>query len=163
MANNLKQLKAMSCPVCDNFYFTELTEEELNNGETPNQQQCSMCGWFYDLEQTTNPNLEHKSNEMSLNQYKKWYQNKIIENPNWKYYQDFIGNPEPHKCPVCGEYTFKDTLSYDICPICGWEDYGFEDEPDYKANPSMMSLNERKKWFEEKRKADPKFKAFRKK
>ena len=28
---------------------------------------------------------------------------KIKENPEWEYYEDFIGDPEPHKCPVCGE------------------------------------------------------------
>ena len=104
MDKNLKQIKPMLCPVCGKFYFSELTDvdiEQLNM--TPNTTQCDRCGWFYDLEQVANPDLEHESNEMSLNQYKKWYQDKIKENPKWEYYQDFIGNPEPHKCPVCGE------------------------------------------------------------
>ncbi len=160
MDKNLKQIKSMLCPVCGNFYFTKLSKEDIENGETPNTTQCSECGWFYDLEQVKNPNLEHESNEMSLNQYKEWYRNKIRENPKWKYYLDFIGEPEPHKCPVCGEYTFKDLLSSDICSVCGWEDTGFEDVPDIKPSPYMMSLNEHKKWFAERRKENPKFKAF---
>ena len=107
-----------------------------------------------------NPDLKNESNEMSLNQYKDWYKEKIKNDPKWEYYLDFVGDPEPHICPVCGEYTFKDKLTYDICPVCGWEDYGFENYPDDKPNPSMMSFNERKKWFEEQRKINPKFKAF---
>ena len=159
MASNLKQLKPMSCPVCDKFYFTKLTEEELANGETPNQQQCSECGWFYDLEQVADPNLKHESNEMSLNEYKEWYKNKIKENPDWEYYQDFVGEPEPHKCPVCGEYEFEDSLCRDICPVCGWEDDGMEVDPyDENGGPSEEFLKH-KKWFEEQRRINPKFKA----
>ena len=160
MDKKIMQIEPMLCPVCGKFYFTKLTDEEIEDGETPNETQCSRCGWFYDLEQLENPNLEHESNQMSLNQYKDWYKKKIIENPKWEYYLDFIGKPEKHLCPVCGEYIFKDKLSYDICPVCGWEDYGFENAPNDKPNPSMMSLNERKIWFEEQRKNNPKFKAY---
>lgn len=160
MDKTLKQIKPMLCPICGKFYFSELSEDEIDDGETPNTTQCSKCGWFYDLEQVANPDLKNESNKMSLNQYKEWYKQKIKENPKWEYYLDFVGKPEPHVCPVCGEYTFKSILSYDICPICGWEDYGFENDPDNKPNSSMMSLNERKKWFEEQRKLNPKFKAY---
>lgn len=160
MANDLKQLKPMSCPVCDKFFFVELTEEEIINGETPNKQQCCECGWIYDLEQTIDANLKDKSNKMSLNEYKEWYQNKIKENPNWEYYKDFVGESEPHSCPLCGEYEFKDLLSYDICPICGWEDNGFEEQPDSKPNPDVMSFNERLMWFKSQRKNNPKFKKY---
>ncbi len=80
---------------------------------------------------------------MSLNEYKKWYKNKIKQNKKWEYYLDFVGEPEPHKCLVCG-----------------WEDTGFEDVPDVKPSPYMMSLNEYKKWFAEQRKKDPKFKKY---
>lgn len=160
MDKNLKQIKPMLCPVCGKFYFSELLDLDIEQlGKTPNTTQCSRCGWFYDLEQVNNPDLGNESNEMSLNQYKKWYQEKIKENPKWEYYQDFVGDPEPHKCPVCGEYTFKDLLSSDICPVCGWEDTGFEDDPDTKPSPYMMSCNERKQWFDDQRKQNPKFKA----
>ena len=112
----------------------------------------------YDLEQVANPELKNQSNKMSFNEYRVWYKNKIKENKKWEYYLDFVGKPKPHKCPVCGEYTFKDSLSSDICPICGWEDTGFEDCPDKKASPYMMSFNETKKWFAEQRAKDSKFK-----
>lgn len=148
----------MLCPVCNRFHFTKLSDDEIEQlGMTPNTTQCRMCGWFYDLEQLKDPDLSHQSNEMSLNQYKAWYEQKIKESPKWEYYLDFIGDPEPHKCPVCGEYEFKDLLCSDICPICGWEDTGFEDEPDEKPGPYMMSLNEHKKWFAKQRESDPSY------
>lgn len=27
-----------------------------------------------------------------------------------------------HKCPVCGKFEFPTHGSYDVCPVCGWED-----------------------------------------
>ena len=56
------------------------------------------------------------------------------------------------------EYEFEDILSSDICPICGWEDTGFEENPDEQPSPYMMSFNDHKKWFLEKRKQNPKYK-----
>lgn len=136
MDKNVKQIKPMLCPVCGKFYFSKLDDVHIEQlGMTPNSVQCTRCGWFYDLEQTKDPDLENQS----------------------QYYLDFVGEPEPHKCPVCGEYTFKDSLPSDICPVCGWEDTGFEDVPDEKPSPYMMSFNEKKAWFEEQRKKDPKF------
>lgn len=164
MDKNLKQIKPMLCPVCGKFYFSELNDTDTKQlGLTPNTTQCRRCGWYYDLEQLKNPDLENQSNTMSLNQYHKWYKEKTKENKDWQYYLDFIGKPEPHKCPVCGEYTFKDALSSGICPICGWEDTGFEDDPDEKPGPNMMSFNETKKWFQNQRKKNPDFRAFPKK
>ena len=160
MDKTLKQIKPMDCPVCNKFYFTELTDEELEEGATPNTEQCMMCGWYYDLEQLADPDLKNESNEMSLNEYKEWYKQKIKKNRRWKHYLDNIPAPTPHPCPVCGEYTFKNSICYDICPVCGWEDTGFEDCPDEPASLYGMSFNERKKWFQEKRKLDPKFKAY---
>lgn len=151
----VKQIKPMLCPVCGKFYFSELSKEEIEEGETPNTTQCSRCGWFYDLEQVADPNLRNESNEMSLNEYKEWYKNKKKEEPKWEYYLDFVGEPEPHICPLCGEYEFKDSLSYDICPICGWEDNGFESDPNYKPDPTQMSFNERKIWFLKQRERNP--------
>ena len=162
MDKTLKQIKPMLCPVCGEFYFSELSEDDIKDGETPNTTQCSRCGWYYDLEQVANPNLEHESNEMSLNQYKDWYKQKIKENKNWEYYLDFVGEPRPHKCPICGEYEFEDALCHDICPVCGWEDSGYDKDPDYKPYPTIMSFNEHKKWFEEQRKNNPKFRAYKK-
>ena len=158
MDKNVKQIKPMICPVCGKFYFTELNDVAIDQlGLTPNTTQCSMCGWFYDLEQMENPNLEKQANVMSLNQYKKWYESKINDNPKWAYYQDFIGESTPHVCPVCGEHKFSDELSYEICPICGWEDNGFEDSPDEKPGPFSMSFREKKEWFANQRQNNPKF------
>ena len=69
-----------------------------------------------------------------------------------------MGAPEPHMCPVCGEYEFADILSSDICPICGWEDIGYEEFPDEKPSEYMMSFNKKLKWFQKKRKENPSFK-----
>lgn len=49
----------------------------------------------------------------------------------------------PHKCPVCGKYEFPHMNSFDICPVCGWEDDGVqEDDPDEEDCANHMSLNE---------------------
>ena len=160
MDKNVKQIKPMSCPICDKFFFGKLSKEQIEDGETPNSQQCSRCGWYYDLEQLANPDLEHQSNDMSLNEYKAWYKEKIKKNHRWEYMKEIKPAPTPHICPACGEYTFKDLNSYDICPVCGWEDTGFEEWPNEKPGPYMMSLNETKAWFAKQRKANPKFKAF---
>ncbi|GEM_PF-787789 len=157
MDKKIKQVKPMLCPVCHKFYFTKLSEEEIEDGKTPNDLQCTCCGWFYDLEQFRNPNLEKQSNVMSLNEYKAWYKAKKRGNPKWEYDNEQPQKKEPHECPCCGEHTFPDALSHEICPVCGWEDSGFEDEPDERISYFCMSLNERKSWFTEHRKRNPKF------
>lgn len=131
---NIK-FKPMMCPVCDEMYFSGPNKnsydgeiEEYLNGEV----QCSHCGWIYDLYQA--------------------------ENPDYDYSEEHMPEPKPHKCPICGEYEFADELSSDICPVCGWEDTGFEDMPDEKPSEYMMSFNERLAWFKEKRKENPKYK-----
>ena len=84
-------------------------------------------------------------------------ENKLKENPDYDYSDEHRPAPVPHKCPVCGEYEFPNILSSDICPVCGWEDIGYEEIPDEKPNDYMMSFNEKVAWFKEKRKKDPKF------
>lgn len=159
MDKTLKQIVPMECPVCHKFYFSELTEEDIKILKlTPNTTQCNMCGWYYDLEQQANPDLTNQANKMSLNEYRIWYESKIKQNSSWEYFQDHIGNPTPHKCPVCKKHTFPDELSYEICPICGWEDSGFENEPDYKPGQNIMSYNERLKFFTNQRLLNPKYK-----
>lgn len=27
-----------------------------------------------------------------------------------------------HLCPICKEYMFRDCYTFDICPVCGFED-----------------------------------------
>lgn len=48
-----KQIKPMLCPVCGEFYFSELDENELKFGRKPSDVYCHKCGWHYDLEQKT--------------------------------------------------------------------------------------------------------------
>ena len=160
MTKKDKRFKSISCPVCDEFYFSKPDrdnyEEELQeylNGDV----QCNHCGWIYDLYQAEHPDSKDGHNEMSVNEYKKWFENKLKENPNYDYFEEHMPDPIPHKCPVCGEYEFPDELSSDICPVCGWEDIGFERVPDEKPSAHMMSFNETVDWFKEQRKKDPNF------
>ena len=159
-----KRFKPMMCPVCDEMFFSgpyaDSYEEDIKeylNGEV----RCRHCGWIYDLDQAENPNQKEGFNDLSLTEYKEWFSNKIRENPDYDYSDENKLPPSPHRCPVCGEYEFEDELSSDICPICGWEDTGFEDEPDEKPSPYMMSYNERVEWFKQKRKENPKYKWIR--
>lgn len=161
MENN-GQIKPMSCPVCDEFYFTKLDDDELKEGTKPGDQFCNVCGWHYDLEQTNSPDLKGGANAMSLNEYKAWFAEKRKENPTFDYLES-ICVKIPYKCPVCGEYTFKYHISYGVCPICGWEDDGSDDEPDVAQGANGVSLNEAKKLFAEKRKQDPKYRRYPKK
>lgn len=161
MDKELKQIIPMSCPVCDRFYFSKLDEDvDIKQlGMTPNTTQCDMCGWFYDLEQFHDPKLKNQSNEMSLDEYKAWYQKKLLEDPCWEYWKEFVGDPDPHWCPLCGEHLFKDSLSYEICPVCGYQDSGEDAYPDERRIPTEMTFNERKQWFLNQRSLNPRFKS----
>lgn len=55
-----------------------------------------------------------------------------------------------HLCPICGKHTFPEYDSYEICPICGWEDDGLQyKRPDYAGGANPLSQNEyRKQWQE---------------
>lgn len=120
----LPQVKPMLCPVCKKYHFEELTIEDIYLGVTPLDVQCQICGWHYDINQLNDENKKYSANEMSLNEYKAWYEKKLIENENYNYFEECINNytPLPHTCPVCGKYSFSDVSSHEICPFCGWED-----------------------------------------
>ena len=50
-----------------------------------------------------------------------------------------------YKCPCCGYYTFDHVLdeSYDICPVCFWEDSYYDYEfPDDICSCNKVSLNQ---------------------
>lgn len=84
---------------------------------------------------------------MSLNEYKVWYAEKIRENPSYNFFEEETDNytPTPHKCPVCGKYTFRDACCFDICPFCGWEDDGTEDDTEIiGANDLRFSLYQKR-------------------
>lgn len=148
------QIKPMVCPVCHNFYFTELTNDEIAAGETPNSVQCSECGWFYDLEQLENPDLIGQSNELSLNQFTQKYKEILKDNPTYVFSETNRSNAKPHKCPVCGEHTFFDKDTFDICQVCGWEDDGYFDG----GGANDLSLEEAIKEFKSMRTENPKYK-----
>lgn len=58
---------------------------------------------------------------------------------------------EKYPCPCCGELTLEETPpgSYEICPVCGWEDDFVQYEcPDATGGANKMSLNEARKAYQ---------------
>ena len=54
------------------------------------------------------------------------------------------------QCACCGEYTLEKKSMFDICPVCGWEDDGVQnDDPDYGGGANYISLNEAKRVWKE--------------
>lgn len=84
---------------------------------------------------------------MSCNQYKKWFNEKIKKNPEYDYLTDHLPDPMPHKCPICERHLFRDEWSYDICPYCGWEDDGSEDDDTGKVGCNGMTFSDYKKKY----------------
>lgn len=57
-----------------------------------------------------------------------------------------------YKCPCCNYNTLKEkpTGTFQICPICNWEDDDVQfNNPDYKGGANFDSLNEHKKKINE--------------
>ncbi|MDE6208223.1 MAG: hypothetical protein K2M73_00940 [Lachnospiraceae bacterium] len=47
------------------------------------------------------------------------------------------------ECPVCGKHEFPEENSFDICPICGWENDGVQaDDHNYAGGANHLSVNE---------------------
>ena len=47
------------------------------------------------------------------------------------------------KCAVCGKHEFPEMDSFDICPLCGWEDDGVQnDDHNYAGGANSLSVNE---------------------
>jgi ribosomal protein L32 len=144
---NKDNYKEMDCPVCGEFHFTELTDDDL---EFDDFAQCDICGWINDLHQTNFPNSKEGLNKLSLNEYKIEYANKLKENPNYNFLESkYIKTP--HTCPVCGKYQFPHEDSFYVCPYCGWEDDGLmEEEPDqWAGNSNDLCLTDFRKRYEE--------------
>ena len=154
------KLKKKLCPICGEYYFTELSEEEKKRGLLSSDEFCTVCGWRYDEIQLKDQKLVTDINKMSFEEYKKWYDEKRKENPNYNFLESTKSPSKPHKCPICGKYDFKDEISYDICPYCGWEDSGF-DEIGHRDEPFNMfgkTFNMFKKEYEELIKKNPNYK-----
>ena len=135
-----KRYKPMDCPVCGEFYFSELDESDV---EIYDNLQCPQCGWIYDLEQVEDPKATTSLNGTSLTDYREKYKALIKENPEYNYCDDHY-EAVPHACPVCGRHTFPDEGSFEICPICGWQDDSvMEKEPDkWAGNSNELCLND---------------------
>ena len=68
--------------------------------------------------------------------------------------EDFIVIPRKEKSMDKSLKQIKPML----CPVCGWEDDGMEVDPqDENGGPSKEFI-EHKRWFEDQRKLNPKFK-----
>lgn len=128
----------MDCPVCNEFHFSPLDESDI---EMYDYIQCPHCGWKNDVKQTKNPDLSNKTNILSLNEYKAWFQRCIMDNPEYDF-SEANYEATKHNCPVCGEYEFQDVNSFDICPQCGWvDDEVMESEPrDWEGSSSDLCL-----------------------
>ena len=81
----IKNFKPMECPICHQYYFSDDTDLEKEDSEYEGKEDdyCSHCGWKYDLYQIEHPDVPNLTNELSLNDYKKWFQSKIDENPKY--------------------------------------------------------------------------------
>jgi hypothetical protein len=58
--------------------------------------------------------------------------------------------PEKFACPCCGYKTFdeKPGGTYDICPVCFWEDDPLQfAEPDYEGGANRVSLRQAQQNF----------------
>ena len=149
------------CPVCGKFYFedpsnanSKYKRKEYLNGNV----YCFQCGWIYDLKEIENPDSYIGRNEITLNQYIEHYNELIKLNPHYHYLDDKAAKSGPYMCPICGKCKFRDESTFDICPYCGWEDDGVQnDNPNYAGGANELSLIEYKKQYEEKIKEDPKY------
>lgn len=140
-----KNYEPIICPVCGNFYFSDLQE-----GDAVEDLYCHRCGWKYDIKQAEKPTLKDGKNEKCVLELRKEYLEKLESNPDYDYLEVTYSATE-HKCPICGKYTFEDTASFDICPYCGWEDDELmEKEPDkWAGSANDLCLNDYKKRYDE--------------
>lgn len=146
----IKDFKPSICPVCGKYTFVDDTDLEKSDPEYAGKEDdyCIKCGWKYDRMQLENHDLKIGLNSLSVNECIKEYEAKVLANPDYDYLED-CNQPEPHLCPVCGEYTFPDKGSFDVCPVCGWEDDELmELEPDKWAGcANDLCLNDYKKRY----------------
>lgn len=148
----IPQIEKCKCPICGKFEFEPLTWEDIYCGMTPADVYCMSCGWHYSPEQVKHPSMTNGANVMSYNEYRNRYAEIIAGNPEYNYFDELTDNyvPIPHKCPVCGKYTFKDSSCHDICPYCGWEDDGVQlNDPNYEGGANELSLTQYRKKYNE--------------
>lgn len=154
------QIEEMKCPVCSQMRFMPLRWDEIYCGVVPSDVHCQYCGWNYDLKQMESPDLKNGANEMSLNEYRDWYANKIAEDPEYVYFNEQTDKyvPTPHKCPVCAKYQFSDKASFEVCSFCGWEDDIVQlSNPDFVGGANKLSLRQYRKEYKKIIKEDPSY------
>lgn len=153
---DIKNYKEMDCPICGKFHFPALDESDIDIYECI---QCHSCGWIYDFNQIINPETKNSLNNISLNEFKKRYNEMITKNPDYVFLEDEY-EKQPHICPICGKYTFDDFGNFEICPFCGWEDDSLmEEEPDKWAGcANDLCLNDYKKRYQNFLKIKPNYK-----
>jgi Cysteine-rich CPCC len=57
-----------------------------------------------------------------------------------------------YPCPCCGYLTLPEppTGTYEICPVCFWEDDNIQfDDPDYEGGANKVSLRQARENFRE--------------
>ena len=56
-----------------------------------------------------------------------------------------------YQCPVCENFSLDSYGSYDICPVCEWEDcIGQRGDPDFTSGANWLSLRQaRANWKEQ--------------
>ena len=55
------------------------------------------------------------------------------------------------QCMCCGYHTLPTESIFEICPLCGWQDDGVQNnDPNYDGGANKLSLNTyRNKWLSE--------------
>ena len=57
---------------------------------------------------------------------------------------------EKYRCPCCGYFTLEEVGTYEICPVCFWEDDpSQENDPEMEGGANELSLLESRKNFRE--------------
>ena len=56
-------------------------------------------------------------------------------------------------CPCCEQFEYSGEGSYELCPVCNWENDSVQSgDPDYAGGANIMSLNEAREAFRQGRK-----------
>ena len=53
------------------------------------------------------------------------------------------------KCPVCGKHMFEEKDDLRVCPVCGWENDGFQISHPDKTGANHVSLNEARQLYKQ--------------
>jgi Zn finger protein HypA/HybF involved in hydrogenase expression len=74
-----------------------------------------------------------------------------MENPAFKMNKSQIFGAKI-LCPCCEQFEFSGEGSFELCPVCDWENDSVQSgEPDYAGGANIMSLNEAREAFRQRR------------